>query len=1105
MSASKNRVTASSDPKPGIALNSSEQTVEKALNDFISGSADALRDPIEIDIATAYFNLGGFSLLEKSLNRAGRVRLLLGAEPQRKPVSASKLNRGSKSKAHRERERWDKTQETFDQYVAAERDLIGFSIPQEAEATRLIEFLNRDGVEVRRLTNEFLHGKAFMVRTDNRGVIAGSSNFTYAGLARNIELNLGQYDPETVKLVSSWFDELWDRSDPYDLGAVFNERFEPHTPWLIYQRMLFELYGDELNEEHQESGLTNPLFQQHGIWRARKKLEEHNGVLIADEVGLGKTYIAGALLDDATRKHRQRALVIAPATLRDGTWRRFISEMNLPVEVISFDGLLQDSRLNPLATGTKLASSPNDYAMVVIDEAHNLRNPGTERAKALRKLLGGQPPKKLVLLTATPVNNSLWDLYYILSLFLKNDAVFAATGIHSLRDHFAQAMAMNPNDLSPEHLFDVLDAVAVRRTRKFVRANYPSDQVEIRGEKRQIAFPEPQVSKLSYDIDTVMPGFFDRLKAALENNSDGQHVGVEMSLARYSPSNFRIDKKTASHEIQLNGLLRVNLLKRFESSPHAFSVSCARMADSHDAFLQILDHGKVAIGSILSDWVATDSDDVNDVAMFLEQNEDELESVDGYKVEQLRNAVEADSQLLRTFAKEASHVTRSMDPTLTVLTEKLKEISRTANREGINDQDRRNKRKVLIFSYFADTVNWIVEHLNSVTKADPELNEYKNRVVSLSGKDDESKQNVLWGFAPITTDAPSGHDKDLFDIVVTTDVLAEGVNLQQARHIINYDLPWNPMRLVQRHGRIDRIGSDHDRVFLHCVFPDKRLDDLLGLEERLQRKLKQAAASIGVGEVLPGSAQSDLVISNTRDEIRAIQQGEAKLFYEGGTHAGAQSGEEYRQELAKALADPEIAEKIKSLPWGSGTGMRTGGTPGYVFCARVGDHDRPVLRFVPSTGGESTYETLTCLSLARPTNDETLRDLDEETKANAFPAWQQAVDDIVNRWKQLSDPAAVSPSIPKTLREAHRLFEGSVTNLTKEEQEKVLRTLNAPYPERTVREFRKALRSSTDNNEQQQNILKVIDELGLEPYEAPDPLPVIKPSDVHLVCWTAIS
>ena len=309
--------------------------------------------------------------------------------------------------------------------------------------------------------------------------------------------------------VQEWFDELWAEAADYDLAALYEARFEPHSPYLIYLRMLWERYGVELVEEAAAEGAPQihlTSFQTDGLWRARRILSERHGVLIADEVGLGKTYLAGELIREAALDRRQRVLVVTPATLRDGPWRAFRSQFMLPMELISYEDLMSDERLNPdHATAVKLEADINDYAMVVVDEAHNLRNPGTQRAEALRRLLGGSPPKKLVLLTATPVNNSLWDLYHQLGYFMRNDAAFANVGIPSMRDHFAKAMALNPDDLTPEHLFDVLDTVAVRRTRSFVKRYYPNDTVIIGGREQTITFPTPRVRKVSYDLDEVLP------------------------------------------------------------------------------------------------------------------------------------------------------------------------------------------------------------------------------------------------------------------------------------------------------------------------------------------------------------------------------------------------------------------------------------------------------------------------------------------------------------------------------------------------------------------------------------------------------------------------
>ena len=176
-----------------------------------------------------------------------------------------------------------------------------------------------------------------------------------------------------------------------------------------------------------------------------------------------------------------------------------------------------------------------------------------------------------------------------------------------------------------------------------------------------------------------------------------------------------------------------------------------------------------------------------------------------------------------------------------------------------------------------------------------------------------SRPAAIYGFAPDSTEAPPGQDQDLFDILITTDVLAEGQNLQQCRNVINYDLPWNPMRLVQRHGRIDRIGSPFMEVFVRCFFPDRELETMLNLELRVRRKLAQAAASVGIeSEVIPGAATADIVFSQTLTEIEALRREEAALFENAGEDPSAHSGEEYRQELRKGLE--QRGEEIRNLP-----------------------------------------------------------------------------------------------------------------------------------------------------------------------------------------------
>ena len=421
-----------------------------------------------------------------------------------------------------------------------------------------------------------------------------------------------------MKQVREWFDELWEDSETYDLAALYRARFAPHNPYLIYLRMLYERYGAEVEDQARQegTGLRLTTFQQDGVWRAKRILDAYHGVLVADGVGLGKSFIAGELIREAVVERRQRVLLITPATLRDGPWRKFLADHQLGVESVSYEELTADPHLNPGANGTGLRYQPNDYALVVIDEAHAYRNPETQRAGVLRRLLAGSPPKQLVLLTATPVNNSLWDLFYLLGYFITNDGEFAASGIPSLKTHFAEAMATDPEDLSPDKLFDVLDGVAVRRTRHFVKKYYPHDMVTIGGVEVPITFPKPEPITVTYDLDAVLPGFFVRFAHALDcvdlgECEHGLAPGAPtLHLARYTPSLYRTagrvadgDGEQVQREVNLAGLLRSGLLKRFESSAAAFAQTCRRMAQSHDGFVAFLDVGLVPEPEALTEWL----------------------------------------------------------------------------------------------------------------------------------------------------------------------------------------------------------------------------------------------------------------------------------------------------------------------------------------------------------------------------------------------------------------------------------------------------------------------------------------------------------------------
>jgi hypothetical protein len=337
-------------------------------------------------------------------------------------------------------------------------------------------------------------------------------------------------------------------------------------------------------------------------------------------------------------------------------------------------------------------------------------------------------------------------------------------------------------------------------------------------------------------------------------------------------------------------------------------------------------------------------------------------------------------------------------------------------------------------------------------------------------------------------------------MLVTTDILAEGVNLQQCRHIINYDLPWNPMRLVQRNGRIDRIGSTYRDVFIRCFFPDRLLDELLDLEVRIRRKISQAAASVGIeSEVIPGAATSEIVFSETRAEIEALRREKADLFENAGEDPRGHSGEEYRQELRKGLDN--YGDKIKNLPGAAGSGFTGGAERGHFFCASVGD--RVFLRFIPWDGREPVRDTLGCLRLISCRED-TPRCLPEDLAAGAYKAWQEARRDIYEEWTYATDPANLQPRVRPTLKTAaNQLRKFPPPGVTQEDLISLVESLEAPWGVRIEKVIREAMEGLT-GQAASASIADKVKLLGLQPYRAPDPLPPIEEDEVSLICWLAV-
>ena len=605
-----------------------------------------------------------------------------------------------------------------------------------------------------------------------------------------------------------------------------------------------------------------------------------------------------------------------------------------------------------------------------------------------------------------------------------------------------------------------------------------------------------------------------------------------LMLARYLSSMYTVDHDLQEYQITNVGLLRSGLLKRLESSPQALHASLAKMIVSHEAFLDAFGKGYVLKGDALSDWVSSDSDDLNEfVAEF--DNDEQIESADGYHRVELEADVRSDIALLGELRDLAAVVVSGVEPKVARLIDELTHIAEEAqrvDRAGLSHSDR---RKVIIFSAFTDTIipihEAVVEAIKSASAGSP-LADYKDRLAppvmgsyakthergASGGVDQGGRASTIAGFAPQTAGprnaAGEATAKDEFDILFTTDVLAEGVNLQQAGQMINYDLPWNPMRIVQRHGRVDRIGSKHDYIYLGLFFPAARLDALLELESRLESKLALADAAVGAGEVLPGRGPGHEV--NLADD-QVIDEFE-KLLDAGGSSASL-SGEEYRRRLYGAFTgDPLAKADILSLPYGSGSGFENPIVHGngYVFCVSIGTSSKPWFRYVPAaddwsiTHGEDglplvSSDTLISLRVADPQNATAERWLPEAVYDKAFDAWEVARDSVYTTWTELTDPNAFQPDLPLSFRDAYKLALRAVY-LGREAQVALANRLRSVPSAKVSRQVRGALNQGRTDEERIGLVSEVLDEAGITAPPPREPLPDVEIHEVRLVTWMAV-
>jgi len=917
-----------------------------------------------IDIATGYFEIGSLLGLKDEWKKIDKIRILMGDEVSKRTRRAFE-------------EGLARIRARLDDSLEAEKDRNDFLSGVPA----IVGAIRAGKIECRVYRKDKFHAKAYITHARLEVVgsfaLVGSSNFTYPGLTENIELNV-QIAGGQVAVLQEWYDEHWAAAEDVtpEILAVIDRHIREYRPFDVYAKALHELHrrqemADQTWLEHHSK--VYPIldqYQKDGFHQLLRIANAHGGAFLCDGVGLGKTFIGLMLIEYLIEKKRKRVVVFVPKSGREPVWESSIRRYLPHLAGGDFSNLAVFNHTDLQRTGdfaARLQRIRNMADVVLIDEAHHFRNPGVfgtggeggriagsadtrlSRYAEMFNLIASpdNAAKQLFLLTATPINNALIDLKHMIELFSRRQAdYFRRLGIHSLPGHF-QRMEKNltrAGEAEPVQtsLFDAEEVLThdilfreliVQRSRAYVR------QSQLQQGGNAAAFPtreHPQVA--AYSIKKTYGKLLKMIDDAFSREKPLFSLAIYFPLAYYTGKDATIDPFAENRQKQVVGLIRVQFLKRFESSAHAFESSCDRLLRKLLAFVTKhsestseknrlerwkLQH-KELIGYVHERQLEIFGDDDESDADEDVVTDEMLESVtllsrDEYKVEEMLSETFLDLDQVAAFLDELRNFKPQHDDKLKALVKLLKTDSVL------------KKHKVLIFSEFADTARYLKRQLND------QGIEGVDEIDSASKRD---RGDAIRCFAPYYNGASSGElaekQKAEIRVLISTDVLSEGLNLQDATRLINYDLHWNPVRLMQRIGRVDRRMNPHTEAQLLADHPDQKpirgkvaywnflppdeLDDLLKLYGKVAHKTLRISRTFGIeGQKLlkPDDDFEALKNFNHRYEGEATQLERIQL--------------EYQQLLRD---HPTIVDQLNSLPGRvfSGKEHPQPGTRAVFFC-----------------------------------------------------------------------------------------------------------------------------------------------------------------------------
>jgi superfamily II DNA/RNA helicase len=778
--------------------------------DLYSRFSNILRNNTQFfDVLVGYFRTSGFFKLYPAMGDTETTRILVGLNVDSKTVEIVNLS-------HKE------AKEAFSETVEGEFNHSEDSLHVEQGVRTFVNWLRSGKIEIRMYTEAPIHAKVYIMRKDQKldkehygSVITGSSNFSLAGLVNNLEFNVELKDSRDVKFALEKFEELWAKS--FDIKDTYIETIEKNTwmrdditPYELYIKTLYEYFNEEINADKEAvlgdicpDGFMRLQYQLDAVVEAEKKLEAYGGVFVSDVVGLGKTYICAML---AKKVKKGKKLFICPPVLVD-YWKQVLLDFDVSARVESL------GKLEKL-----LEEGIDDYKYVFIDEAHRFRNDDTEGFKLLHRICYG---KKIILISATPINNYSSDIENQIYLFQPkhSSSIIPYTKnlegfFRGLRGKLSKLTKGTPeyaNQLrknSDEIRDSVLRNIMVRRTRKEIMEFYTDDLRKQYLSFPKLGTPEQVVYSFNEEIDEVFNYTMRVIKG--------------LRYARYSPLLFlknptKEQKSQMIAQANMGGFMKSILVKRLESSFFAFKKTLSRFVMSYQQFIDMCKTDDVYISKKVNIYDLLDSGDDDKLMQLVADDK-----VAHFKFAKFRDdfmpALEKDLELLSNLYTSWQSITD--DP-------KIDEFKRELQDNDIL------KNKIIVFTESKETAGYLGDELQAI---------YGDSVIVFSGESGSAlKREIEDSFNPVN----AGKNNDKYRILIATDVLAEGINLHRCGVMINYDLPWNPTRIMQRVGRINRIGTKFERLYVFNFFPTSQTDRHLAIKDRIIQKLQSFHDTLG--------------------------------------------------------------------------------------------------------------------------------------------------------------------------------------------------------------------------------------------------------------------